>query len=432
MTKRAPRRDLSHPGIKLLQLKDGRHVARYVDPKSGKQVQVTLCVPRTEQTKRVRLRSNLNLTTEDRRLEWAHLESQRLTRVRGDRELELAQERERVAAGETIPEEKKLADAQTEFLDRYGCGNTKKNKLPPVRKFVGWLAEQGVDIAQKIVPGLVARYRDVITAPKWKAEPGTRNRYLTECGIFLRWLHGLELLHPSMTYDKIKLHVKRVKGEHADPRVLSPQDVRDLLTAAIKHDIAQPKHTQVAPMLMLLLLSGMRVQEGIGLRWSEVMFGERCLKLSRERVKTRKGRTISWVETPTLEPLLRALYERRGTSMTVLPASPYSTWFYLLRVMPKYGGPVCGYHDLRRTCGTYLAMSNIYGGGRSLLIAAHRLGHSIAISERRYVANIDVHGVDEKAKTLEDVLGVRDLCEQIVRRCGGTLRSVAGERAGAG
>jgi len=77
-----------------------------------------------------------------------------------------------------------------------------------------------------------------------------------------------------------------------------------------------------------------------------------------------------------------------------------------------YGAPPFTWQQLRVTCGTFLANSNIFGGA-SAYREARQLGHSTAIAERHYLGVVHV---DPAAKTLEDAMGLAASLNATARR----------------
>ena len=76
------------------------------------------------------------------------------------------------------------------------------------------------------------------------------------------------------------------------------------------------------------------------------------------------------------------------------------------RLIKKYGAPVFTWHDLRRTCGTYLTCSPGIFGGASAAMSAKRLGHSVVVAERKYVGRIHIH---PRATSLEQAMGIEPI-----------------------
>jgi hypothetical protein len=83
------------------------------------------------------------------------------------------------------------------------------------------------------------------------------------------------------------------------------------------------------------------------------------------------------------------------------------------RMIEEFGSPPYTYQQLRVTCDCYLNNSpGIYGGGAAFM-AAKRLGHSVAISEKFYASAI--RGIKPELRTLEEVLGITEQCDQIIQ-----------------
>ena len=77
------------------------------------------------------------------------------------------------------------------------------------------------------------------------------------------------------------------------------------------------------------------------------------------------------------------------------------------RLMDDFDAPCFTWHDLRRTCGTFLTCSPGIYGGASAFMSAKRLGHGVLVAEKHYVGAVST--IDRAASTLEAAMGIEDL-----------------------
>ena len=157
--------------------------------------------------------------------------------------------------------------------------------------------------------------------------------------------------------------------EHSRERFLTKNELPRVLTAIEDH----VEHPYVKAALLLIILTGLRKTECLGLEWEHVDLDNRLLRVP--KTKTGKGRTV-----PLSNSALRLLdgLPREAESPYVLPgrragshlsrALVERTW----REVRKLAGVEdVTIHDLRRTAGSHLAMAGV-----GLPIVGQILGHS--------------------------------------------------------
>jgi len=159
--------------------------------------------------------------------------------------------------------------------------------------------------------------------------------------------------------------------------------------------------------------------------------------LKSDEVKTRRGRSIDLVVSPSVVPLLSALRLRSGGAPYVFggeaPLLKNVVDNARRRLATDYGGPVFTWQQLRQTAATVLTNAPGIYGAASAWHPAKRCGHSIAIAEKRYAGLLRDEPKD--AGTLEAALGVEDLVAGIVACLVGTGAGTVEEgevREGAG
>jgi integrase len=283
---------------------------------------------------------------------------------------------------------------------------------------------------------------------KRKRSPGQINKCLRALRTVLNYLRRKGQT-PALTSDNIRENLEFVKRHKPLPRFLEAPDVRKLLKAALRHDAekfeltrdekagdAEPgttaKHVAIAPFIAAALFTGCRFTELANLRWEQVKLDAGEIRLDSSDTKTGHGRKVDLTPTPALAALLAAMKLRAKGCKFVFGCDEAMRRDIAesarKRLRNHFGAPRFSWHDLRRTCGTFLTCApNIYGAA-SAFLAAKRLGHSVSVSERHYLGQVRV---SPKARTLERAMLVRKTCAKIVARANGekpvtpALRKVA-------
>ena len=380
-----------HRGVKFLRLADGRVVVRWRDPVTRKQVQRD-CAP-------------LGLTRADLRRRWAVAKAAELAKLRGA-----------IALGSGVAALVTIEKSQSDYVATFANENTSKTKASPLADLAEYLAQQGAKSVQDITPPMLAAWGNHVRRPANPHIVGTRNLHLAVAGAWLRWARELGQL-PRCTPENIKAALKRQKAAREPIEVLRPQQVRDVLRSCIAHDEAERE--QVAPLALLLLLTGMRYAEGAELLWGEVDLEAKAIRLPAARVKTKAARTVTLAECPTVLELLGALRLRGGGNGRVFGIKRTVAEKLRLRTISDYKAPTWDWRTLRRTCGSAIACAGVLGPG-SPFLAAKRAGHSVAIAERHYLGVYS--DLPRDATTIEQALGIEAEAKAI-------LRSVAGVRS---
>ena len=150
-----------------------------------------------------------------------------------------------------------------------------------------------------------------------------------------------------------------------------------------------------ADAIRLLLLTGCRVGEVLGLRWRDVEFERRLANLEDAKAGPRPVR----LPAAALE-VLRGLRRRHPESEWVFPGGKPGAhltrinkgWY---RVREKAGIPDVRLHDLRHTVGAWGA-----SGGASLRIVGELLGHRNAATTQKYA-----HLADDPVRDAAESIG---------------------------
>lgn len=444
--KQKPRKRRSHTqhrGVKLkTRERNGSiiHLARWQDPATGKWREVSLTA--------------LEKTTDESRTTWAKQKAKWL-----------AEERARIAAGipvaEPEPVKSKLTEAVENYIKRRTAEGLRAHTLTAYKsaaaEFKTWAATdrrpapgggvlKGWEAIEDIdVPALARLRQSIITRPVRAAaagekrgkrkptdkrrHPTTVNSVLVRLGTMLDDLRRLGHL-PNLTGDAIRDGLRKVKGERAAVELLRAPELKSLLTACHKHDARRhkltraekagigepgttPAHDAMGAPVLTCLLTGMRFGELAALEWDwvDLTEGVEAITLPPSVVKTAEARRVDLSISPMLVRLLRALRLQGGTGQ-VWPWLNHTSAKQAVRRVAKDAAPEgWTWQKLRRSCGSFLACSNIYGSAGPWH-AARRLGHSVAVAEARYSR---VVAVDAAATTLEAAMGIKAEAEKIIK-----------------
>lgn len=375
----------------MLRLADGRFVARWRDPIGGASRQEGL--------------DKLGLKSDAARRAWAAEKAQQLASLR-----------RAVSLGTVAVARRTPAEAMSDYLEGVAHAGTRANKRVAVQEFVDWLAASGVRSLDGVSGPRLMAWRDHLLKPgNGRRMMSTRNRYQAAVRAFLRWCAKRGLV-PLLGADAIRHGCEHAAEPPREIAFLRPPDARRVLLAAIEHDARPTVPRKAARMVLLLLLSGMRIAEAVGLDWSEVDLDAGEIRLPASRTKGRRARTITFREGPTLGLLLATMRDEAGrpTRGRVFPDLTGPKWQAAqMRMVARHGAPDFTAHTLRRTCGTALTCAAGIYGGASAFMSARRLGHNVAIAERHYVGHLT--DIPAEARCIEDALGMRDVAEAIAR-----------------
>jgi integrase len=210
-----------------------------------------------------------------------------------------------------------------------------------------------------------------------------------------------------LSSDDIRTGLAREKHDHNLREFLAAAQVRALLDHAAAHDAHtfrltrkgrrdMPKHKPIAPFLRAAVLTGMRLEELLGLQWEHVPEPSDRIHLPADIAKGGRARVIDLGVSPS------ALPERPEDATGSVFGLTEGEAVAARKRLTAMGAPAFTFHGLRRTCGTMLACSSIYGTA-GVYLTARRLGHSVSVAERHYLG---VVSVDPEARTLEQALGL--------------------------
>ncbi len=224
-----------------------------------------------------------------------------------------------------------------------------------------------------------------------RGTPTTANRVLFLCSTMFnfaeRW--GWRAAHSNPTR-----HVPRFKEVRRE-RYLSPAELGRLgqtLAACASSELPS-----VIAAIRLLLFTGCRRGEVLGLRWEDVDFERNMLRLS----DTKTGPRVVRLNAPALE-VLADLRERRGASPWVIVGGIEGKPLVGLphawqRIRRRAGLDEVRLHDLRHGFG-----SAAVSGGASLYVTGALLGHRNLDTTQRYA-----HLADDPLRAASEAVGAR-------------------------
>lgn len=196
---------------------------------------------------------------------------------------------------------------------------------------------------------------------------GTAARSLAMLGAMLTFAEKRKLI-PSNPARGVPLY----KGKRME-RFLSEEELARLSETLIRMETEQRLHSRFAAVIRLLIVTGCRRNEILGLQWSEVDLERRAIVLSAERSKT--GAKVVPLSSVAVE-LLKAQPREEGSPF-VFPAirdakgplvGIQKAWE---RVRDEAELPGLRLHDLRHSRASFLAAD-----GASLYLIGKVLGHT--------------------------------------------------------
>jgi integrase len=385
--------------------------ARYIDPDFEKAVKVTL---------------DPALTTFEARAAWAV-----------DKSKKLRQRRDELAGGAVRATGTVLAEA----VKRYYAAHPQlgKETLRGYRvsadRFVQWCTSKDITSTDTIDRATLATYWESLVAvpkavPLKKGKRGQRietkrlrgphaiNRDIRGLGTVLRFLADRDLF-PRLRIEDIGRALKKVSAAQEEPVALKPNELNELLAVARKHDAGTfemtrkdkakgtkhttEKYTAVYPLVRGLMMTGMRLEEGVTLEWSAVDLDAAEIKLRGATTKTKRARTIDLSVCPSLLKMLAEMRPEDGEGLVF--GLSYDEAVAACKRMRKMDGCPKRFRwkALRSTCGSYLTNAPGIFGAASAYRSAKQLGHSVVVAERHYVGLVKV---PKDATTLEQAMGL--------------------------
>lgn len=261
-------------------------------------------------------------------------------------------------------------------LNRRGCrANTLRGSFTAIYLFLLFLKRLGRTCLDTIVRDDLAGFIEYEQDRSLK--PNTVSTYLRSLYAFLGHLAEREVVHPDLLKKKM-----RIKVPDTLPRAIDPQDIGKLLSVT--------NHVRNKAMILLLLRTGMRIGELLGLKLGDVNLRERRIEIFEAR-KTRIGRVV-YISDDARRALKKWLKERCVDRTNLFYTSGRNTMSYetartmFKKYLDKAGLSHKGYtlHCLRHTFA-----SELLNAGMRLECVQQLLGHSNIEMTRRYARLTD-------------------------------------------
>jgi integrase len=414
---------------------DGRHPtwrARYEDPD-------------LKRTTKERL-DPVALRTAEARRDWAVRKSRALAKRR--MELEAGAPRA-TGTGLEVAVERFFED-RVELRPR-----TREIYRKAAKRFLAWASKVGLHSADDVTKERLVAFRaarlkegrhaavaggkrgEKAAGGKMRA-PATVNVELRSIRTILGYLRGKLNLLPRVTTDDLRDGLERLRMSSGRVDYRKPAELQKLLDAALEHDAevyaatrdehagrgepgSTTRYPAIAPFVAFVLLTGMRLNEALGLDWKRVdlealdndgkLVGE--IHLRAEDTKTKKARTVGLEVSPALRALLEALKERDGEKGPVFSLTVGEATAAEKRLAGQYEAPDgCNWQALRRTAGTFLTNAPGIYGSASVFLSARQLGHSVAVAEKHYLGV--VRGIPKDARDLETAMHIGAQMERVI------------------
>ena len=287
----------------------------------------------------------------------------------------------RVAAGEL----KKLSEVCDDYLEWAAIERPKtiENRRQHCKQFREFFGDDR--LVSAITPDDVKRFKvRVQTEGKRRRSNGTVNRSLAT------------LFHLVMrAADNGWLSVAAAGAIRSVPMLEESGERERYLTAEEQERLLAVLPDDFRDFVHVALCTGMRLSEINGLRWSEVDFVDRVLRLPRGRTKQKKPHTLPML--PELETLLSRRATNRVSAVYVFPGEDgeqprarKAMTATFRRYASKAGLaateelPRFRFHDLRHTVATRLTATDVPLG-----VVAQVLGHSQVSTTQRYAHSPD-------------------------------------------
>lgn len=297
-----------------------------------------------------------------------------------------------------------IADRQPDWRP-----NTARNYLAAIKTFRDWARASGLRSAADLTPSALANFRrHAIERPQRSRhatasnaeQPRTRNAVNSELRAIKTMLQTLRKAGrlPSITArDHITDNLGALAIKRTRPDPLRPEQLRELLDACRRHDADEHPPAPIGPLVVLVLLTGMRVGEALQLTWSDVDLGAQVIRVRAYKVGER---VVNLRVCPVAVQLLASL-PRSGAR--VFAHTKKSARTARLRLVADYGAPAFLFSTrhsraddgdggasrsvptLRSTCGSYLTCAPGIFGAASAAMSALQLGHSVKVAQDHYV-----------------------------------------------
>lgn len=209
-------------------------------------------------------------------------------------------------------------------------------------------------------------------------------------------IYDLELIDKNPCI-RIKVSSQNVEGKEKK-ELYTESEVKEMLEL-LTGELTNPEDITHATMIFLILFTGMRSGEVMGLKWDHVDFDRKQIHIETERmylpdigIITDTPKTGSSIRTISISPFIAKLlkdlenfqskckdlmgddYQNSGYVVSTLrgtPQHPRNTYLWFMRFQKKYGLKHTTVHDLRHSHAAMLSRLDV-----KIIDVSKRLGHT--------------------------------------------------------
>jgi integrase len=280
-----------------------------------------------------------------------------------------------------------MTDLRDRFIEEYATKKMKPSSLTKTRRL--WktqiLPRLGARKVAHIARADIAEFHDAMAGTPTQANH-TRGILNTAFNLAEVWGWRPEGTNPCR-------HVKKYKLE-ARERFLSETELGRLADALTQAEQEHPGWTRPVAAVRLLILTGCRKGEILKLKWDEVEFDTRCLRLG----DSKTGPKMVYLNTAALEVLagIERVKEHPYVFPGLKPGTPLTRVLDLWDwIRDRANLPGVRVHDLRHT----FASVGV-GAGLNLPVLGRLLGHSRTATTDRYA-----HLADDPVRKAAETIG---------------------------
>lgn len=280
-----------------------------------------------------------------------------------------------------------MADLGKRFLEEYAAKKMKPSSLKKARRL--WKRQILPRLSRRKVRDIartdIAELHDAMAGTPTQANH-VRGLLHTAFNLCEVWGWRPEGTNPCR-------HVKKYKLE-ARERFLSEAELGRLADALNQAEEEHPGWTRSVAAVRLLVMTGCRRGEILKLRWDEVDFEARCLRLA----DSKTGPKMVYLNTPALEVLagIERVEDHPYVFPGLKPGAPLTRFPRLWNwIRDRAKLPGVRVHDLRHTFASYGV-----GAGLNLPVVGRLLGHSHTATTDRYA-----HLADDPVRNAAETIG---------------------------
>jgi len=188
-----------------------------------------------------------------------------------------------------IVKRKDISEAADQFIDarkpRTEARDGKRPQLSPGYAYnvAMWLREFAKTFPGNAVCDLTREHLDLYFGKHSKVSPKTRNERRNVVRMFLKWCVRQDYLRADNRLLEADCMVREV-AEPEEIAFYTPTELRAMLENA---------HAQLRPVIALIALGGVRLQEAVRLTWEDIFHVEGHVEISSGKSKTRSRRLVT-------------------------------------------------------------------------------------------------------------------------------------------